>query len=98
MNKKLLIRFFIAVFSFVFVAANIVAQQIQITGHVISAKDKEPIIGANVLVENNRGYGTITDIDGNFSLRIPQNAVLLISYIGYKSQQIKVTGNATLHV
>jgi TonB-linked SusC/RagA family outer membrane protein len=98
MNKKLLIRFLMTVFSFVFVSANIVAQQIHITGHVISAKDKEAIIGANVLIENSRGNGTITDIDGNFSLNVPPNAVLLVSYVGYKSQQIKVTGNTPLHI
>jgi TonB-linked SusC/RagA family outer membrane protein len=98
MNKKLVTQFLITVFFFAFVAANIVAQQLQITGHVISAKDKDAIIGANVFIENSNGNGTITGIDGKFSVSVDPNAVLTISYIGYKSKQVKVTNNRPLHI
>jgi TonB-linked SusC/RagA family outer membrane protein len=98
MNKRLVKQFLITVFLFAFVAANIVAQQLQITGRVISAKDKDAIIGANVFIENSIGSGTITDIDGNFSISVDANAVLSISYIGYKSKQVKVANNNPLHI
>lgn len=51
----------------------------------------EPIIGASVL-EKGTTNGTITDIDGNFNLTVSENAILAISYIGYASQEIAVSG------
>lgn len=49
----------------------------------------EPIIGANVVVKGTAN-GTITDIDGNFSLDAPEGAILQVSYIGYADQEVKV--------
>ena len=60
----------------------------QITGTVID-KNGEPIIGANV-VEKGTTNGTITDIDGKFALEVNENSILLISFIGYTSQEIKI--------
>lgn len=56
----------------------------------------EPIIGANV-VQKGTTNGIITDIDGNFSLEIPEGATLVISYIGYLSQEIH-TGNQSVFI
>ena len=67
-------------------------QQKRITGTVLD-KNGEPIIGANVVIKGTT-KGTITDIDGNFSLEAPGNAQLAISYIGYVAQEIAV-GNQT---
>ena len=51
----------------------------------------ETIIGASVVVKGNTSIGTISDIDGNFTLTVPNNNVtLVISYIGMKSQEVKV--------
>ena len=47
------------------------------------------MIGANV-VEKGTGHGVITDVDGRFSLEVPEKAVLQISYIGYVTQEIPV--------
>ena len=60
----------------------------KITGSVTDA-DGEPIIGANV-VEKGTTNGVITDIDGNFSLNVSQDAILKISYIGYQPQEVPV--------
>ena len=65
--------------------------------HTISGRivDKEglAIIGANVTLEDNKGIGTITDVDGKFVLNgISNGAILLISYIGYIDQKIKIDG------
>ncbi|WP_154856474.1 SusC/RagA family TonB-linked outer membrane protein [Cyclobacterium xiamenense] len=59
-----------------------------ITGKIVDANG-EGIPGATVLVEGT-ATGTASDIDGNFSLEVPDNAVLVISYIGYESQRVEV--------
>lgn len=61
----------------------------KITGTVVDVKN-EPVIGANVLVKGTTN-GVITDVDGKFVLTVPRGAVLQISYIGYITQEIKVT-------
>jgi TonB-dependent outer membrane receptor, SusC/RagA subfamily, signature region len=71
-------------------------QKKQITGTIID-KQGEPIIGANV-IEKGTSNGTITDIDGNFTLNVENNAVLHISYIGYLSQDINTTGRTSFDI
>ena len=61
-----------------------------ITGKVIDA-DGEPVIGANV-VEKGTSNGSITDLEGYFSLHVAQNATLKVSYIGYNTQEIVIDG------
>ncbi len=59
----------------------------QVTGKIVDDKG-EPIIGANVLVKGTTN-GTITDIDGNYTLNnVPGNAIITISYLGYKNTEI----------
>ena len=67
-----------------------------ISGTITDAKG-EPIIGANV-VEKGSTNGTITDIDGKFSLSVPNKAVLVISYIGYAGKEIQVGEQSTINV
>lgn len=59
-----------------------------VTGKVISA-DGEPIIGANV-VEKGTANGTVTDLDGKFSMNVSSNSILLVSYIGYLSVEKRI--------
>ena len=66
-----------------------IMQQKTIKGVVVDATG-EAIIGANVVVKGTTN-GIITDIDGNFSLNVPLNCTLQISYIGYKTKEVKVT-------
>lgn len=56
---------------------------------VVTDANGEPIIGANIMVEGTT-TGTITDFDGRFTLDVPENATLQISYIGFVSQNVKV--------
>lgn len=73
------------------------AQNKTITGVVVDATG-ESIIGANVLVKGTTN-GLITDIDGKFTLNdVPGNAVLQISYIGYKAQEIPLKGKTSVRV
>nr|WP_235816375.1 TonB-dependent receptor [Bacteroides ihuae] len=77
-----------------FVSLTALAQR-KINGHV-SDTSGEPIIGASVLVKGTSN-GTITDIDGNFSLSA-EKGMLVISYIGYKAQELSIAGNNSFKV
>lgn len=57
-----------------------------------------PVIGANVTVKGKSEIGTITNMDGQFTLDVPANATLLISYIGYKNQEVKVVAGKSLSI
>lgn len=70
-----------------------ILQERSINGKVVDPSG-EPIIGANVVVKGTTN-GTITDIDGNFSLNVPAECILQVSYIGYNTQEIKVTSSTT---
>ena len=67
-----------------------VQQANKVTG-IVKDANGEPVIGANVMVKG-QSIGTITDIDGRFVLDAPKDAVLQITYIGYVSQEVKVSG------
>ncbi|WP_288205692.1 TonB-dependent receptor [uncultured Parabacteroides sp.] len=84
-------------FFMAFISVQVYAQDIKVSGTVISGADNYPIIGANILVKGTT-IGTITDVDGNFSFEAPQGSTLVISYIGYQAQEIKVNGNAPIKV
>ena len=63
----------------------------KVVGTVVD-QSGDPIIGANVLVKGTRN-GTITDFDGRFTIEAPSGAILVVSYIGYVQQEVKVTGD-----
>ncbi|MBQ8100387.1 MAG: TonB-dependent receptor [Paludibacteraceae bacterium] len=87
-NKRLVLTsFFVMLLSIAFADAQVTA-----SGVVIDAATSEPIIGASVLEEGTTN-GTITDFDGNFSLTVGSNAMVVISYVGYKSQQLAPSAN-----
>jgi TonB-linked SusC/RagA family outer membrane protein len=74
----------------------VVQQAKPIKGTVVD-KQGEPIIGANVSAKGTTN-GTITDINGGFSLNIPEKSVLIISYLGYITQEISVGNNAVFNI
>lgn len=67
-----------------------------VTGVVVDAAGV-PVIGANVIVKGTT-VGTITDFDGNYSLEVPENAVLQISYIGYLTEEVTVGNKSSINV
>lgn len=72
--------------------------QLQVTGTVTDGEG-EPLIGANISLQNDPGSGTITDFDGKYSIEVPDaNAVLVVSYTGYQSQTINVNGRSVIDV
>lgn len=71
--------------------------QTRVTGTVTSSEDGEPIMGATVKVVGNNAVGTITDIDGNFSLELKNaNAELEFSYIGMTTKKVKASAKMTV--
>ncbi len=72
------------------------AANINVKGTVIDETD-EPLIGASVMVKGDK-LGTVTDIEGNFSLSVPADATLIFSYIGYDTKEVKVNGRTTIDV
>ena len=62
-----------------------------VRGKVVEKNDKyeEPLIGAAVILKGTK-LGTATDIDGNFAIRVPKGSILVISYVGYETQEYEV--------
>ena len=84
--KGNLVLFFLFVFSVTALAQNTI-----VTGTVISGADKEPVIGASVQVKDHKTIGTVTDIDGKFSLSVPSDAkTLVFSYLGMQSKELAI--------
>ncbi|MBQ2857913.1 MAG: TonB-dependent receptor [Bacteroidaceae bacterium] len=71
-------------------ALAVTQQTAKIKGTILDAKNGEPIIGANVLVKGTTN-GTITDFDGNYELEAPVGSTLTVSFIGYKTIEVKAT-------
>lgn len=78
-----------------FLSVGAYAQDITVKGHVKDATG-EPVIGANVVEKENATNGTITDLNGNFNLKVANNATLTISFIGYRSADVKAAPSVTV--
>ena len=74
-----------------------VATMVNVKGTVRDAVTKEELIGVSVLVTEGKS-GTVTDVNGAFSIMAPSNGTLRISYVGYKPQQVKINGQTTLNI
>ncbi|MDE5841105.1 MAG: TonB-dependent receptor [Muribaculaceae bacterium] len=82
--KKSFLTMLLTLFSAIFAYA----QDITVQGTVVSRTDGEPLIGATVLCVQTKA-GTATDFDGNFSIKVPEGSVLKISYVGYRTLEVK---------
>ena len=89
--KKYLLMLFCLCFSLY-----ALAQQISITGVVVDTHN-EPVIGASVL-EKGTSNGTITDVDGKYTLKVASGSTLVFSYIGYTTQVIEVGFKTSINV
>jgi TonB-linked SusC/RagA family outer membrane protein len=69
----------------------------RITGTVVD-RTGEPVIGANIVEKGAVANGTITDVDGRFSLSVPQGATLVVSFIGYVTQEVTADGRTDLRI
>lgn len=80
-----------------FTSLVLLAQTVQLKGTVKDVKTGELLIGVNIIVEGSQ-TGTVTDLDGNFVISAPADGTLKISYIGYKTQQVKFSGQKMLDI
>lgn len=71
---------------------------VDVTGVVTFKDDGTPLPGASVLLKGSSNVGTITDANGKFRIRVPEEATLVVSYIGYISQEIKLNGRTSLTI
>ncbi|MGD1893250.1 MAG: SusC/RagA family TonB-linked outer membrane protein [Cyclobacteriaceae bacterium] len=75
-----------------------VAPPIQVSGKVSSSTDGEGLPGVNILVKGS-SVGTITDVDGNYSLNVPDdNDILVFSSIGFLTQEVPINGQSTINI
>ena len=81
----------------VIMALGMWAQSVTVTGVVMAQDEPDPVIGANVMVKGST-VGTITDFDGNFELQAKAGDVLQVSFMGYKTQDVKVTNAGPIRV
>ena len=75
---------------------NVAFAQMKVTG-IVTDPSGEPVIGANVLVKET-SMGAITDLDGHFTVNAPENGSLVVSYIGYLTKTIKISGKNNIKV
>lgn len=74
------------------------AQNITVSGTVTDSKN-EPVIGATIIVVGDVSHGTVTDIDGNYTLPgIPRNGSLEFRYVGFMTQTVQINGRSTINV
>ena len=76
--------------------ASLLEDDVTITGSVVD-ENGEPLPGATIAVQGTT-RGTVTNLDGNFSITVPESSTLVVSFIGYQAQTIKVTNQTVLNI
>ena len=93
--KQLKTKLFL--FTLLLMFANVLLAQISVSGNVVD-QDGQPIPGVTILDENDNTKGTVTDFDGNFTISVPSDGSLNVSFIGYESQTIPVSGQTNISI
>lgn len=96
-EKEQTLFFFLLSLLLLLCALDVQAQQIYWKGQVKDAVSGEPMIGVSVRVKGT-GSGTITDFDGNFTVKASKGDILVISYVGYKTLELDLKNKTTLGV
>ena len=94
MNRKTLLFLFLFALTTPFVA---LAQSLTVTGRVISSDDGLGLPGVTI-ISKGEGGGTVTDIDGNYSINVKSNGTLVFSFVGFTTQEIPVKGRNKINV
>ena len=94
MNGKLNFRFLLAFLVGIFVSVNVLAQDITVKGHVKDTSG-EPIMMGTV-IQKGTANGVATDLDGNFTLKVPRGATLVFSYVGYVTRELTAAPSMTV--
>jgi TonB-linked SusC/RagA family outer membrane protein len=91
-SKRKVLKNYFALFIMLLFSTSLYAQSHIVSGTVKDAKGV-PLIGVTVQIQGNQNVGTVTDVDGKFSINAPANAILVFSYLGYLQQ----TASASQH-
>src|SRR5699024_4836935 len=76
-----------------------ISQNIQLTiKGIVSDVNNEPLIGVNVSIKENPSVGTITNFDGEYTIKVAKGQSLIFSYIGYAPQEVKVNNQTNVNV
>ena len=84
--------------AFLFMISSITAQQNQLITGNVSDVNNTPIPGVNILEKTNPKNGVFSDFDGNFSINVKSNSVLIFSYVGYETQEIVINTKTNLNI
>ena len=93
MEKKL----FLLLVNLFLVISGMMAQT-KVTGTVVTSEDGEPVIGASIVIAGGGRVGTVTDIDGHFTLEVPAGKKITVSYIGMESQTVAPKAKMTIRL
>ncbi len=96
MKKRILINLMFLLLGFLITGA-LSAQGIRVSGRVTDVKDGSPLVGVTIQ-EKGTGNGTITDINGNFTITVAPTATLVASYVGYTAQEISVNKQTVINI
>lgn len=80
-------KLFTLLMLFLYALSNAWGQDRSVYGKVTSAADNEPIIGASIVIKGTT-VGTVSDLDGKFSITAKPDAILVVSYLGYSSLEV----------
>ncbi|MBN1340069.1 MAG: TonB-dependent receptor [Bacteroidales bacterium] len=80
-------KMLLSLFLMLILVSGVVAQEINVSGTVTDAEDGIGLPGVTILLKGTTN-GTVTDIDGNFAITVPQNSTLVFSYVGYETQEV----------
>lgn len=71
---------------------------LKVNGMVVDAQTKEPLIGASIVLKEQRGIGVVTDVDGKFHIELVEGGAtaLVVSYIGYQTEEVKLSATGNL--
>ncbi len=84
--------------SFLFLTANLFAQEKEVKGTVTSKADGSPLPGVNAFVKGSSNNGTQTDFDGNYSLTVSTGDIIVFSYLGLKTEEVTVGTFSTIDI
>ena len=72
-------------------------QKSQVTGRIVDSNG-EPLIGVSVVEKGNKSNGAVTNVDGEYTVNVPAKATLVVSYVGYKTQEVAVGGKRNVNI
>jgi TonB-linked SusC/RagA family outer membrane protein len=91
--RKLILFFGLAI-----VAQIVAAQERQLSGIITDKVDGLPLAGVNITLKDSPGTGTISDVNGNYSIKAVEGKIIVFTYIGYETQEKKITGAGVLNI